>query len=1104
MSYNKEDIRERFKDLFLYSLDLIYILDLEGFLLDINEVALNILGYNREEIIRASFNDFLDEDEFEKKLKIINEIKRAGKQSKLSEIKIKAKEGDYERIKFYGIPLKTNEEIYCILFIARIIPRFKKAEKDLVEEDNKKLRYNRELQTLLTTMNSAPQNVILIDFLGKIDYANKMAKKMISECSEVIIGKRLEVLFPGSLNSDVIVNNVTKMGFFESVFKYLSKEGKVKWIRSNFLLVRDSKGNPLSIMGIIIDITKRKQVAESLRESEEVYRLLAETSRELIFVHDIKGYLFFANNAFQEFIGANMKEIKQMKMKDLITSTELDAIDELRNKRLAGDRSVFIYEIQLKNKLGKLIPFEVSSVPIIKKEKVEAFLHVARDITEHKKKEELIKNRLNREKIIAHILSKFIGSIDIDDAINSSLSNIGNLSGASRAYLFIFNDDNTLMNNTHEWCVESVDPQIELFQNIPLYRVPWLIDQLKKGNFIHINGVSELSEKAGDIKEYLKSRDIKSLLVFPIFIKNNLAGFIGFDNIKEKGEWKEDDFVVLGICSGIIGNTLERREMEQKLKNSEEKYKNLSNEMEFILDHIPALIFFKDKENNFIRVNKYVADAHNMSKEELMGKSLFEFYPKEQANAYWKDDLDVIQSGKPKLNIEEPWDTEKGKKWILTSKIPYINEKGENTGIIGISFDITKLKLAEKKFIEAREEYQSIIENMKEGYYELNLKGDYIFINDAFCELFGYSKEELLGRNYKNFVDMETSKEAFKVYNTVYKEEVEKINYQYKIVKKNGEKIIAESSIYLKYDSEGKRVGFYGLLRDITERIKAEELREKFREQLENEVKMRTMELKQALEMQELYMAQILKASQFKTNFMATMSHELRTPLNSIIGFSELLMEESYGILTNEQKDYLNDIRTSAEDLLHMIKQILDISKIEAGQVTLELKRFQLNDIVNQIVKQLKPMYEEKGLKFKVIGLKTEKFLLADPIKLKQILYNLLSNAIKYTIKGGIKLEISEKKDIWEFNVIDTGIGIAEKDMNILFKEFMRVDSPYVRSSSGTGLGLPLTKKLIELHGGEISVSSELGKGTTFKFTIPKKYKKKTQMEVQDFLKILK
>ncbi|MHA1492374.1 MAG: PAS domain S-box protein, partial [Promethearchaeota archaeon] len=297
MSYNKEEIRSRFKDLFLYSLDLIYILDLEGFLLDINNVALNILGYSREKIRRASFNDFLDEDEFEKKLKIINEIKRAGKQSKLSEIKLKTKEGNYKLIEFYGIPLKTNGEIYCILFIARIIPRFRKIEKGYVEEENKKLRYNRELQTLLTTMNSAPQNVILIDFSGKIDYANKMAKKMISEYSEDIIGKTLEVLFPGSLSSDVIVNNVTKMGFFESVFKYLSKEGKVKWMRSNFLLVRDSKGNPLSIMGIIIDITKRKQVEESLRESEEMYRLFAETSRDLIFIHDIKGYIFFANNA---------------------------------------------------------------------------------------------------------------------------------------------------------------------------------------------------------------------------------------------------------------------------------------------------------------------------------------------------------------------------------------------------------------------------------------------------------------------------------------------------------------------------------------------------------------------------------------------------------------------------------------------------------------------------------------------------------------------------------------------------------------------------------------------------------------------------------------
>lgn len=169
-----------------------------------------------------------------------------------------------------------------------------------------------------------------------------------------------------------------------------------------------------------------------------------------------------------------------------------------------------------------------------------------------------------------------------------------------------------------------------------------------------------------------------------------------------------------------------------------------------------------------------------------------------------------------------------------------------------------------------------------------------------------------------------------------------------------------------------------------------------------------------------------------------------------------------------------------------MINQILDISKIESGEMRLNIKKFPLNNLINQIRSTVKPLLDEKKLKFEVIGLETEKFIEADQIRLKEILYNLLSNAIKFTNAGGIKLKFMEKENQFEFYIIDTGIGIAKEDYDLIFKEFKRVDSPFVYSTPGTGLGLPLTKKLINMLGGNISFTSELGKGTTFKFIIPK------------------
>ena len=247
------------------------------------------------------------------------------------------------------------------------------------------------------------------------------------------------------------------------------------------------------------------------------------------------------------------------------------------------------------------------------------------------------------------------------------------------------------------------------------------------------------------------------------------------------------------------------------------------------------------------------------------------------------------------------------------------------------------------------------------------------------------------------------------------------------------------------------------------------------------------IERKDLLEKQKLYIDEILKTSNIKTDFLSSMSHELRTPLNAIIGFSDLLLECSYGELNATQTDFLEDINFSSTHLLDMINKILDISKIESGKLKLHYSSFELISMITQIKSSTKPLYENKELFFEIEESNNTSQIYADPIRMKEILYNLISNAIKFTLEGGITLKIIEKEDLWEFSISDTGIGIAPKDYELIFKEFKRVQTPFVESVTGTGLGLPLTKRLVILHGGEISFVSELGKGSTFIFTIQKK-----------------
>ena len=232
--------------------------------------------------------------------------------------------------------------------------------------------------------------------------------------------------------------------------------------------------------------------------------------------------------------------------------------------------------------------------------------------------------------------------------------------------------------------------------------------------------------------------------------------------------------------------------------------------------------------------------------------------------------------------------------------------------------------------------------------------------------------------------------------------------------------------------------------------------------------------------------ARIELASKHKTEFLANMSHELRTPLNAIIGFSEVLLERMFGELNDRQADYLKDIHSSGKHLLSLINDILDLSKIEAGKMELELSDFDLPAALQNAIMLLKERAQRHSINLTLAvdaGLDT---IVADERKFKQIMLNLLSNAVKFTPDGGsVAVAARSVGAMIQILVSDSGIGISVEDQQALFEEFKQVGSDRARNSEGTGLGLALTKRFIELHGGTIHVDSTLGKGTTFAFTIP-------------------
>jgi signal transduction histidine kinase len=237
---------------------------------------------------------------------------------------------------------------------------------------------------------------------------------------------------------------------------------------------------------------------------------------------------------------------------------------------------------------------------------------------------------------------------------------------------------------------------------------------------------------------------------------------------------------------------------------------------------------------------------------------------------------------------------------------------------------------------------------------------------------------------------------------------------------------------------------------------------------------------------------QLAYVSKAKSEFLATMSHELRTPLNSIMGFSELLTTGICGELNEKQTHYVNNVLTSSKFLLVLINDILDLSKVEAGKIELVREKMPVPGTISETLILIKEKASKHNVRIEQDFDPQLDFIEADKQRFKQILFNLLTNAIKFSKKEGGTVTITAKKegDMAKFSVSDTGIGIKEEEKGKLFKEFAQANPEISKEYGGTGLGLAITKKLVELHGGEIKVESRYGEGSTFTFYLPIETKK--------------
>lgn len=473
-----------------------------------------------------------------------------------------------------------------------------------------------------------------------------------------------------------------------------------------------------------------------------------------------------------------------------------------------------------------------------------------------------------------------------------------------------------------------------------------------------------------------------------------------------------------------------------------------------LLESVPDSIVIVNRQGRIALVNEQTEKLFGYQRQEIVGQPVESLMPerfrnghigfrsgysREPRNRAMGADLELY--GLRKDGAEFP---------VEISLSPLKTEDG--TFFMSAIRDITDRKRAEAQF-------RNLLEAAPDAMVIANKQGQITFINTQTEKLFGYSRDELLGKRVETLIS-EALHERHAEYRSAYFDEPKArpmgAGRDLTGRRRDGTEFPAEISLSPLETEQGTLV--MAAVRDLTER------------------KMQEAARRRSLE----------EATRLKSEFVANMSHELRTPLNAIIGFSEFLIDEKPGKINPKQQEYLNDILTSGRHLLQLINDVLDLAKVEAGKMQISPEPFLIKAAFDEICSGVRPLAEKKRISLVTAISPEVETATLDPQRFKQVLYNLVSNAVKFTDDGGlVEIGASHLGGRIAITVRDNGIGINPDDLLKLFKEFQQLDSSLARRYEGTGLGLALTKKIVELQSGSIHVESEVGRGSVFTVTLP-------------------
>jgi PAS domain S-box-containing protein len=500
-----------------------------------------------------------------------------------------------------------------------------------------------------------------------------------------------------------------------------------------------------------------------------------------------------------------------------------------------------------------------------------------------------------------------------------------------------------------------------------------------------------------------------------------------------------------------------------------------------IVESSDDAIFSESLEGTITSWNRAAERIFGYTAEEAIGRSVSVLYTAGQTEEM-PEILKRIRSGEQVDHYETIRRHKDGHSiLVLLTVSPIRDESGVIIGTSKIVRDITQVKhlIEQGQLSLAEKRFRKLLEAAPDAILEVTSEGRVVLLNESAEKMFGYTREELMGLHVDNLVpaamrsghshrrDSYTANPQTRPMGTGLE-----LNAQ----RRDGTLFPVEISLSPNWTEEGLRV--IAIVRDISERKQAEDRLRAVREQHNAELSAKNTLL-------EARNREVEKANRLKSEFLASMSHELRTPLHTIIGFTELLSEEVEGPLNPKQKRFLGHILQDSRHLLELINEVLDLSKIEAGRLELQLGEFDFAACADEVLAAIRNQADNKNIRLDNRN-SFHGSLHADRVRTKEVLYNLLSNAIKFTSDGGaVWLEALAQDGFLKVTVGDSGIGIAPEEHAAVFENFYQVGDTTRGVREGTGLGLAITKKLVEMHGGSIWLESQKGQGSRFSFTLP-------------------